>query len=317
MHNDQLINNKKKNMNATLNHKITTCISTNNNLEYLKLAVQSVRQNAYFKNQPIIVYAENCTDDTDEWLKTNALDLGIKYLIEKNEIEKGIGGGMNNCVNMVDTEFVNIIHSDMWIAPNQDLELLKLYDGLDSNIRLIASSFRIQPKIFPNDPDYRPGTVFVPVSEFGAYHNDFDSKYFDQWSTEFSNENTILVRKAGGAGFFCRTADYKYIGGNDPLFAPASWEDMDLFIRMQLEGYEFKMTSKSVVYHFSARGSHFRDEAKDKFNSKSLRQSNAEMNNQQKFINKWGRLPTHDNDSFVTAILNNKVQTRLDFTKGI
>ena len=40
-------------------NKITTCISTNNNLEYLKLAVQSVRQNAYFNDMPIIVYAEN------------------------------------------------------------------------------------------------------------------------------------------------------------------------------------------------------------------------------------------------------------------
>ena len=35
-------------------HKITTCISSNNNLEYLKLAVKSVRQNAYYKDQPII-----------------------------------------------------------------------------------------------------------------------------------------------------------------------------------------------------------------------------------------------------------------------
>ena len=30
-----------------MKHKITTCISSNNNLEYLKLAVKSVRQNAY------------------------------------------------------------------------------------------------------------------------------------------------------------------------------------------------------------------------------------------------------------------------------
>jgi GT2 family glycosyltransferase len=296
---------------------ITTCISTNNNLEYLKLAVQSVRQNAYYKAQPIVIYAENCTDGTNEWLAENSLKYDFKYLIEINDIEKGIGGGMNNCVNMAQTEFVNIIHSDMWIAPNQDLELLKLYNGLDTNIKLIASSFRIQPKIFPNDPEYRPGTVFVPKDEFGAYHNDFNHDYFDTWASEFSDTNDILVRKAGGAGFFCRKSDYVYIGGNDPLFAPASWEDMDLFIRMQLEGYEFKMTSKSVVYHFSARGSHFRDEAKDKLNSKSTRQQVSEQNNMQKFIDKWGRLPEHDTDTFVKPINNNKVATKLDFTNNL
>ena len=292
-----------------MKHKITTCISSNNNLEYLKLAVKSVSQNAYYKDMPIIVYAENCTDGTNEWLSNN--EYNLEYYIENNKIEKGIGGGMDFCVSKSQTEFVNIIHSDMWIAPNQDLELLKLYDNIDKNTRLIASSFRIQPKIFPNDPDYRPGTVFVPINEFGAYYNDFNSNYFDQWANEFSKENNINVRKGGGAGFFCKKEDYEWIGGNDPLFAPASWEDMDLFIRMQLEGYEFKMTSKSTVYHFSARGSHFRDEAKDNFNQKSQRQQTAEQINMQKFAKKWGRLPDHDEATFVKPIYGTKVKTRL------
>ena len=290
-------------------HKITTCISSNNNLEYLKLAIESVRKNAYYKDMPIIVYAENCTDGTNEWLKNNTYN--IEYYIENNKVEKGIGGGMNFCVDKAKTEFINIIHSDMWVAPNQDLELLKLYDNINENTRLITSSFRIQPKIFPNDPDYRPGTVFVPVNEFGAYHNDFDSNYFDKWAVEFSNDNNIDVRKGGGAGFFCRKKDYEWIGGNDPLFAPASWEDKDLFIRMQLEGYEFKMISKSVVYHFSARGSHFRDEAKDNFNQKSQRQQTAEHINMEKFINKWGRLPEDDHETFVKPIHGTKVKTRI------
>ena len=289
--------------------KITTCISSNNNLEYLKLAVKSVRQNAHYKNMPIIVYAENCTDGTNEWLSNN--EYNLEYYIENNKIEKGIGGGMDFCVNKSQTEFVNIIHSDMWIAPNQDLELLKLYDNIDKNTRLIASSFRIQPKIFPNDPDYRPGTVFVPIDEFGAYYDDFNSNYFDTWSNEFSKNNNIDVRKGGGAGFFCRKVDYEWIGGNDPLFAPASWEDMDLFIRMQLEGYEFKMISKSTVYHFSARGSHFRDEAKDNFNQKSQRQQTAEQTNMQKFAIKWGKLPDHDEQTFVKPIHNTNVKTRI------
>ena len=122
-----------------MKHKITTCISSNNNLEYLKLAVKSVRQNAYFKDMPIVIYAENCTDGTNEWLSNNQYNL--EYYIEDNKIEKGIGGGMDFCVNKSQTEFVNIIHSDMWVAPNLDLELLKLYDDIDKNISLIASSF--------------------------------------------------------------------------------------------------------------------------------------------------------------------------------
>ena len=133
-------------------HKITTTIATTNNLPYLKLAIESVRKNAHDMNMPIIVFAENCTDGTDEWLKENSNNLDLEYYIEHNEIQKGIGGGIDFCV---------------------DLELLKLYDNIDDNTRLIASSFRIQPNIFPNDPPYRPGTVFYPVDDFGAYADDF------------------------------------------------------------------------------------------------------------------------------------------------
>ena len=292
-------------------NKITTTISTNNNLEYLKLAVKSVRQNCYYKDMPLIVHAENCDDGTDEWLNDNTGKYSIEYYIDHNNHPKGIGGGMNFCVDKVKTEFVNIIHSDMWCAPNQDSELLKLYDDTDK--RLIASAFRIQPRIFPNDPDYRPGTVFHSIDEFGAFCYDFDSDYFDKWATEFSKENDVTVRKAGGAGFFCRVEDYKWIGGNDPLFAPASWEDKDLFVRMQLEGYEFVMTTKSILWHFSARGSHFRDEAKDDLTKKSMRQQKSERDNIQKWIKKWGRLPEEDEETFVKPIYGTNVNTRLEW----
>ena len=292
-------------------NKITTTISTNNNLEYLKLAIKSVRQNCYYKDMPLIVHAENCDDGTDEWLNDNTDKYSIEYYIDHNNHPKGIGGGMNFCVDKVKTEFVNIIHSDMWCAPNQDSELLKLYDDTDK--RLIASAFRIQPRIFPNDPDYRPGTVFHPMEEFGAFCYEFDSEYFDRWAVEFSKQNNIRVRKAGGAGFFCRVEDYKWIGGNDPLFAPASWEDKDLFVRMQLEGFEFVMTTKSILWHFSARGSHFRDEAKDDLTKKSMRQQKSERDNIQKWIKKWGRLPEEDKETFVKPIYGTNVNTRLEW----
>ena len=292
-------------------NKITTTISTNNNLEYLKLAIKSVRQNCYYNDMPLIVHAENCEDGTDEWLNDNTDKYSIEYYIDHNNHPKGIGGGMNFCVDKVKTEFVNIIHSDMWCAPNQDSELLKLYDDTDK--RLIASAFRIQPRIFPNDPDYRPGTVFHPMEEFGAFCYEFDSDYFDRWATEFSKENDVTVRKAGGAGFFCRVEDYKWIGGNDPLFAPASWEDKDLFVRMQLECYEFVMTTKSILWHFSARGSHFRDEAKDDLTKKSMRQQKSERDNIQKWIKKWGRLPEEDEETFVKPIYGTNVNTRLEW----
>ena len=64
---------------------ITFCISTYNNLPYLKLAVDSVRTYSYWKDAPFIIHAENCTDGTNEWLQENALDLNLEFYIDKND----------------------------------------------------------------------------------------------------------------------------------------------------------------------------------------------------------------------------------------
>ena len=55
------------------------CISTWNNLDYLKIAVDSVRKNSFYKDAPFIVHAENCSDGTDEWLEQIG---GEKYNLE-------------------------------------------------------------------------------------------------------------------------------------------------------------------------------------------------------------------------------------------
>jgi len=291
-----------------MKHKITTTIATTNNLPYLKLAINSVRKNAYYKDMPIVVFAENCTDGTDEWLQSNKDELQIDVYIEHNKVQRGIGGGIDFCVDKVKTEFVNIIHSDMYIGPNQDIELLKLYDDIEPGVRLIASSFRIQPHIFPNDPWYRPGTQFVPANEFGEFHHNFDHAYFDEWSLEFSKDNDIHVRKGGGAGFFCRKADFDFIGGNDPIFEPMYWEDHDLFMRMQLEEYKFIMTSKSVLWHFASRTSRFPD---DNLNVRPDHLAEYERRATQRFIEKWGRLPDYDDQTFVMPIHGTNINPRL------
>ena len=89
-------------------NKITTCISSYNNLPYLKLAVKSVRQNAFYKDMPIIIHAENCKDGTNEWLEENKEKLNLTPIIETNEIPRGIGGGMDICVKTSKTEFVTL-----------------------------------------------------------------------------------------------------------------------------------------------------------------------------------------------------------------
>ena len=296
--------------------KITSVIPTYNNLPFLKLTVKSVRQNCYYNDMPIIIFAENCTDGTNEWLAENADELNIEYYIENDgdrENQRGIGGGIDLCVSKVKTEFVNILHSDFWLANNQDIELLKLYEEFP-NDKLIASSFRVQPNIFPDDPPYRPGTVFVPFEQFGVHEDDFEQNYFDDWAAEFTQSNNVRVRKAGGAGYFCRTEDHIAIGGNDPRFEPMYWEDKDLFMRMQMEGYKFIMTSKSLIWHFTSRTSRFPDGTKNLDNNqRPAHIVRWEQRAMERFVEKWGRLPEEDADSFVVPITGTNNPNKIEW----
>lgn len=284
------------------NTPLSFCISTWNNLQYLKLAVESVRKNSYFKNAPLIIHAENCTDGTNEWLINNAIPFDIEYYIEDNKEPVGIGGGMNFCASKVKTDFIMFLHSDFYVTNNWDIECLKVFEKYP-NKKLWVSSHRVEPNMF-NNPTSRPGTLIVDKEIFGAYHYDFNSSYFEEWSNEFRSLNAdIEIPKGEGVSGLIRKKDWDEIGGNDPLFAPASWEDMDLFLRMLMNGYKFILTTNSIVWHFGARGSH-RLEENEGMSSK--RQIISEQRNAKKWLDKWYIMPTFDEYGMIKLIKNGK-----------
>lgn len=274
-----------------MNSPLTFCISTYNNLPYLKIAIESVRSNSFYKDAPFIIHAENCIDGTNEWLLENKDKYNLTLLIEPKNVEvRGIGGGMNICADHVETEYIMFLHSDFYVTKNWDIEALNIVQKYPDK-KLWVSSYRIEPNMF-NDPNQRPGTLLIPPDYFGAYYNDFNQEEFEEWASEFKNMNpNIEIPKGEGVSGLIKKVDWDFIGGNDPLFAPASYDDMDLFLRMLNEGYEFILTSNSLVWHFGARGSHRLEENNGQT---SQRQKESEQKNIKKWLDKWGRLPIFD-----------------------
>lgn len=274
---------------------ITFCISTFNNLNYLKLAVKSVRTYSYFKNAPFIVYSENSTDGTDDWITGEGKNLyNLEPYIEKNEIPRGIGGGMNFCADKVTTEYIMFLHADFFVAKNWDLNALKVIEK-SGNYPIWVSSQRIQPNIFHEES--RPGTLIVPCDEFGEYYNNFNEDYFIQYTDEFIKLNTSELRKGEGVSGLIRKQDWDVIGGNSEIYRPAYFEDYDLFVRMQMENYLFILTSQSVVYHFGSRASRFPD---DNLNQRNPKLAEHEKNSFKAWMNRWGEIPTFDQNGFIT-----------------
>jgi GT2 family glycosyltransferase len=281
---------------------ITFCISTYNNLPYLKLAIKSVRKNSFYKDAPFIIHAENCTDGTNEWLSQVKDEYNLTTIIEpNNEIVNGIGGGMNVCAEHVDTEYIMFLHSDFYVSKNWDSSLLKIFEKYP-NEKIWTSSHRIEPRMFENS-DSRPGTIIINKDIWGAYHTDFNPTGFEQFAKEFTEQNSEYeISKGEGVSGLIRKCDWDEIGGNDPLFAPASWDDMDLFLRMTNSGFKFILTASSLVWHFGARGSHRLEENNGKT---ADRQKRAEEKNIHIWLNKWHGLPKYNDVGMITGILIN------------
>jgi hypothetical protein len=267
----------------------TWIINTFRSLPYLKLVVESIRENAYYKEQPIIVYTENDTE-TRDWL---AQQPDIEYIYEENAIPVGIGGGVNKAIERVKTEYFSLIHSDFYISRNYDKPLFDLVSSTEKP--LVAGAWRLEPNIFNNTD--RIGTVFSPVENgFGVYHHDFLKNEFLDWADEFvKTSNAPDFRKVEGVSYMMRT---KYFIPNDSRFAPSSFEDHMQSVLMQLNNYNFVVTGKALTWHFGARSSHFLGQH-DKIVGTSDRQKQSEAKNIRTWIELWNAAPSYDQVGFI------------------
>ena len=269
--------------------KYTWILNTYKSLPYLKLAIESIRENAHYKEQPIIVYTEN-DEETYEWLKQQN---DIETIYENNTIPKGIGGGVNEAVKRVKTEFFSLIHSDMYISRHYDAPLFDIVSNTEKPF--VACAWRLEPNIFNNQD--RIGTVFAPVDGgFGVYHHDFLKKEFLNWADDFvSISNAPTFRKVEGVSYMMRTKNFI---PNDVRFAPSSFEDHMQSVMMQLKGYNFMVYGKALVWHFGARSSHFLGQH-DKLTGTSDRQKQSEAKNIRTWMELWGEPPSYDEVGFV------------------
>ena len=273
-------------MNAPL---FSWVINTYKSTPYLRLAIESIRENAYYKNRPILVYCENDTD-TRDWL---AQQPDIQYIYEENAVPVGIGGGVNKAIEHVKTEYFSLIHSDFYISRNYDKPLFELVSSTEKP--LVAGAWRLEPNIFNNID--RMGTVFAPVNGgFGVYHHDFLKNEFLDWADEFvKTSNAPDFRKVEGVSYMMRT---KYFVPNDSRFAPSSFEDHMQSVLMQLKGYDFVVTGKALVWHFGARSSHFLGQH-DKLTGTSDRQKVSEQKNYKTWLDLWNESPQYDEVGFI------------------
>jgi hypothetical protein len=83
--------------------------------------------------------------------------------------------------------------------------------------------------------------------------------------------------------------DFLAIGGHDPLYAPQSREDSDIFNRFLLAGYKPIQTWETFVYHLTCRGSRFNPQI-TKVGQASMEWLAHNRKSERNFTRKWGHM---------------------------
>ena len=265
-----------------------------NNLKYLKWSYKSIRQNLSKEHE--ICWADDFSDDgTWEWMqKTAEKDGNIK--IHRNEGPTRLGHTIlyDTLVDMASNDIVMIYHADMYACPKMDEMVLKYLEP-----GKVVSATRIEPPLHPEGPE-------KVLEDFGIEPEEFKEQ-------ELLKKVTTLQLEHGTDYNFCKFTegifapwaiykeDFLAIGGHDPLYAPQSKEDSDIFNRFVLAGYELIQTWEGFVYHMTCRGSRFKDGAlrnpagqvfmKGRESTEWLEQNLRSTRN---FIRKWGHMVRHD-----------------------
>ena len=263
-----------------------------NNLKYLKWSYDSIRKNLGSHHE--ICWADDFSDDgTWEWMQEIAQkDKNVK--IHRNEGPNRLGHTIlyDTLVNDYATnEIVMIYHADMYACPYLDNEILKLIKP-----GTVVSATRIEPPLHPDGPE-------KILRDFGIEPEEFKEEEL----FEFLNTTDTSAEPTKGifAPWAIYKKDFQDINGHDPLYAPQSKEDSDIFNRFVLAGYDLVQTWEGYVYHMTCRGSRFKDGAlrnpagqvfmKGRESSEWLAQNLRSTRN---FIRKWGHMVKHDDDMY-------------------
>lgn len=252
------------------------------NLKYLKWNYEAVRKN--LGPDIWICYADDAsTDGTWEWmLETMENDPRVKAI--RNEGPERLGHTIlyDRIINeLVETDLFVIWHADMYAPPGCFDDALNRVS--DTNL---VSLTRIEPPLHPPGPE----KVLAPL---GTEPEEFREAELLTLVKQLREQNSGKLTHGIFAPWVCTKKTFQEIGGHDPLYAPQSKEDSDIFNRFLLYGCTFDQTWDGYVYHMTCRGSRYNPTLTKvgKESDEWLKQNERSTRN---FIRKWGHFVRHD-----------------------
>ena len=203
-------------------------IPTYNNLEYLKVCINSIKKNSKFNHQ-IIVHINEGKDGTLDYVKNSNLE----YTFSDQNI--GMPKALNKASKLSKNDFILISHDDFYYCPGWDEELINNVNTINHKNFYLSSTM-----VGAGQVSFDAGQTIETFDELKLLNNLEKIKTIDfQGTTKCPGliHKEIWDRVGGWSEEFSPT------GGDDTDFAMKLWK-IDIRI--------FKGLGKSLAYHFGS-----------------------------------------------------------------
>ncbi|HLP97590.1 MAG TPA: glycosyltransferase [Sideroxyarcus sp.] len=213
----------------------TIIIPTWNNLDYLKLCVQSIRKYSKFEHE-IIIHVNDGSDGTLAWVKSE----GIKF----SHTEKNVGVciSVNHLVSLASHDWVLYMNDDMVACPGWDTAFAQAIESTDTDLALYFSTL-IQAD--------NGKSAHIIKQDFGSSPKDFDE---DRLIGEYLSVTKEDAEGAASQPTLFHKKWWHIVGGYSVEFSPGMSSDDDLLMKYWVVGCRhFRVIGASRFYHFSCK----------------------------------------------------------------
>ena len=233
----------------TFNHPITTFKSATdtdakfsilipswNNLEILKICVESIIKNSTFKHE-IIIHVNQGSDGTLDWVKKS----NLSYTFSTENV--GVCYAMNAMATLATTNYILYLNDDMYTCPNWDFYLLDAIEKNNNNYFYFSATM-IEPTGSKNK------CVISPFN-FGTNADNFSQEALLDFATTASKPDWF---GASWPPSIVHREIWDLVKGYSNEFSPGFGSDPDFSMKLWQAGVrEYRGIGKSLVYHFQSK----------------------------------------------------------------
>jgi GT2 family glycosyltransferase len=203
-------------------------IPTYNNLEYLKVCINSIRKNSKFNHQ-IIIHVNEGKDGTLGYIK----DSNLEFTFSDQNI--GMPKALNKASKLSKKDYILISHDDFYYCPGWDEELINNVNSINHKNFYLSSTM-----VGAGQVEFDAGQTIDTFDEEKLLNN-------------LEKIKTINFQGTTKCPGLIHKDIWERVGGWSEEFSPTGGDDTDFAMKLwSINIRIFKGLGKSLAYHFGS-----------------------------------------------------------------